>query len=215
MNPTLRALAPAALLLAHLHAQAAHLDFTLTATFEMPQIAAGPLHSTMTFSLDEPVATVQQVPGVAMLQAQPVDWTLAGSAGAATTPVIASIGWFQYPDMNYYGIDVRLPGALPNDLYQFIWLLPMSPYDGSDNAPDFKLLDLQSLGGEVCYYATGGGACTYTATFSDGGYTVAAASVPEPATAWLMLSGLALVAWRRRTRRPAGSCVAGPRRCRR
>ncbi len=130
------------------------------------------------------------------VQDWPVSVTLDGSAFATT----GSLGWFDYPQYNYRGFDVRLNNvSTPGDLLQIIFVTADPLYTGPTASPTLERLSLVDLGGAVCYYAMGYGACNWQGDLAGGAYAVSA--VPEPRALLLLPAGLALVAlrlWRAR-----------------
>lgn len=177
---------------AGLASQAAPIDFSLSASIAMPELAPQPTGVTLHFTVDTPVQAQMQTPGVAYLQAWPVHMSFVGDTSPALDAT-ADIGWFNYESQDYRGIDVRVADFLSSgDMLQLILVLPEAPFSGPETSPTFSQLDLAGLGGLHCYQAPGRVGCASSEFFGDGHYAAAPGHVPEPATALLALSALTL-----------------------
>jgi hypothetical protein len=177
---TLAALCVAACSLA---AHAETLRVGIQGGFELPPLTAGPGTLSMNFEVAEPLIGVEpQFAEAFQIRNLTIDSVFNGSPFTST---VNTVGWFSYPASSYHGIDIRLDNVLvPCDRLQFIFGTPVSPFTGSSDAPMLERLVLSGLGGAVCYYGNGTGACTATGTMSDVSYALSA--VPEPAAAWLL-----------------------------
>jgi hypothetical protein len=193
-----RVLAALGLAACSLAAQAETLRVSIAGNFDLPPLSAGPGTFSMRFDLAEPLeGVVPQFAEAFILNTVRVESVFNGTPFTST---VNTVGWFSYADSFYYGIDIRLDNVLvPGDLMQFILVtLDGSLYTGTSDAPTLERVELSGLGGAICYYGLGTGACTAEGTMSGVSYAVGV--VPEPATAWLLPLGLAYVAARRHRR---------------
>lgn len=190
-----RVLAVLGLAACSLAAQAEPLRVSIAGNFELPPLSAGPGTLSMHFDLAEPLVGVVAEGAEAFLVINTSIDTVFN--GTPFTSTLNTVGWFSYADSSYYGIDIRLDNVLvPGDRMQFIIVtLDGSLYTGTSDAPTLERVELSGLGGAICYYGFGTGACTANGTMSGVSYAVGV--VPEPATAWLLPLGLAYIAARR------------------
>jgi hypothetical protein len=174
--------------------QAETLRVDVTADFQLPPLSPQAGTVSLAFSVDEPLSGVTPQGDFAFLLSDVI--IAAAFNGSVTTSTVNTVGWFDYSDQFYWGIDIRMANLLvPGDLMQLILSTPMSLYSGSTAAPTLERLSLADLAGSICYYGTGSGACTAQGPMSSGTYAVTV--VPEPQAAWLMLLGLLVLAGRR------------------
>ena len=194
MKTLIRFLAALSLAVCSWASQAETLRVEVTADFQLPPLSPAPGTLSLAFSVDEPLSGVAPQGSFAFTLSNLV---IAGAFnGSITTSTVNTVGWFDYGDQNYWGIDIRLSNLLvPGDLMQMILTTPMSLYSGSTDTPTLERLSLADLLGAICYYGTGSGACTAQGPMSSGTYAVTA--VPEPQAVWLLLLGLAVLAGRR------------------
>ncbi len=180
-------------------AQTQTLRMTISANFQLPPLSPELGTLSVAFSVTEPLEGVAPQGDFAfVLSNLALDAVFNGSA---TTSLVNAVGWFNYADQSYYGIDIRMSNLLvPGDLMQLILGTPASPYSGSTETPTLERLNLDNLLGSICYYGTGSGACTAEGPISNGTYAVTA--VPEPAALLLLPAGLLMVALRVRRQRP-------------
>lgn len=190
-----RVLAVLGLAACSLAAQAEPLRVSIAGNFDLPPLSAGPGTLSMHFDLAEPLVGVVAEGAEAFLVINTSIDTVFN--GTPFTSTLNTVGWFSYADSSYYGIDIRLDNVLvPGDRMQFIIVtLDGSLYTGTSDAPTLERVELSGLGGAICYYGFGTGACTANGTMSGVSYAVGV--VPEPATAWLLPLGLAYIAARR------------------
>ncbi|MFN0183734.1 MAG: hypothetical protein ACKVQR_07955 [Aquabacterium sp.] len=197
MNTLRKTLAVLCLTAAAVAAHADVLRVSMTSNFTLPSMVDGVGSLSVAFELPEPLVGVMPEGDFAfLLRNIGVDAVFNGSAVRST---VNTLGWFNYADFNYFGLDVRLRDLLvPGDLMQMILVTPQVLYSGSTVAPTLERLSLDGLAGAICYYGTGTGACTAEGWLSAGTYDVTA--VPEPAVALMLPLGLALRALRRQNR---------------
>lgn len=166
----------------------------LTADFQLPPLSPAPGTLAVAFSVDEPLTGVAPQGDFAFTLSDVI--IAAAFNGSITTSTVNTVGWFDYGNQFYWGIDIRMANLLvPGDLMQLILTTPMSLYSGSTAAPTLERLSLADLNGAICYYGTGSGACTAQGPMSSGTYAVSV--VPEPQAAWMLLLGLLVLAGRR------------------
>lgn len=195
LSKTLAALCLAAAAVA---AQAEDLRVTFTSNFTLPPLTEGLGSLSIGFDLAEPIAGVIAEGDLSFrLENIAIDAIFNGSAATSTSNLI---GWFNYPDYNYFGLDVRLKDLLvPGDYLQMILVTPLPLYSGTTSAPKLDLLSLGDLQGGIYYYGTGYGIPTAEGLLSAATYNVSA--VPEPAAALMLPLGLLFIALRRRSQR--------------
>jgi hypothetical protein len=192
-----RLLAALCLAACSLAAQAETLRVSVSGDFELPPLTAGPGALSLSFDVAAPlVGVVPQFDFAFQISNVTIDSVFNGSPFTST---VNTVGWFNYADSNYYGVDIRMDDVLvPGDRLQLIVGTPESPYTGPNTDPTLQHVAWSGLGGLVCYYGNGTGACTAEGPMSNVNYAVAA--VPEPAAAWLLPMGLLLIAARHRRR---------------
>ena len=187
------------LLLAGVAARAAPVHIEIAGLFQLPGQAA-PHTVEMRFDLDPLLPGVISEGAVAFrLENVAVQTRVDGSV---MSTIAQSVGWFEDAASNYFGVDLRIDDFYaPGDRMQFIWSTPQSLFTGPTTQPMLELLSLTNLGGLVCHYPNGVGACD-SGPLGSGSYSAAAAqAVPVPSTALLAPFGLALIGWQWRRRR--------------
>lgn len=196
MNTFHRVLASLCLVVFSVTAQAETLRVSINAGFDVPPLATGPGTFSMSFELPEPLAgVVPQGDEAFALGNVPI---IGIFNGAPFTSAVNSVAWFNYADPTYRGIDIRMSNMfVAGDQLQMIVSTTDALYTGPADAPTLERLHIEDLGGFLCYYATGSGACTAEGPMFSTVYDVSA--IPEPASLWLFPVGLGLLAtWRRR-----------------
>ena len=155
--------------------------------FDLPPLSAGPGTLSMAFELLEPLEGVEPQFAEAF-QVRNLNISAVFN-GTPFTSTVNTVGWFNYAESFYSGIDIRLDDVLvPGDRMQFILSTFDALYSGTSSAATLERLMLTGLGGSICYYGNGTGACTADGVLSNATYRVSA--VPEPAAALLLPLGL-------------------------
>jgi hypothetical protein len=168
------------------HAQTS-LRVDIVSGFDLPPLSAGPGTLSMAFELLEPLEGVEPQFAEAF-QVRNLNISAVFN-GTPFTSTVNTVGWFNYAESFYSGIDIRLDDVLvPGDRMQFILSTFDALYSGTSSAPTLERLMLSGLGGSICYYGNGTGACTADGVLSNATYRVSA--VPEPAAALLLPLGL-------------------------
>ncbi len=195
-----RFLASLCLAACSLAAQAETLRVSINSGFELPPLSAGPGTLSISFDVAEPLTGVEpQFSEAFQIRNVTIDSIFNGSPFTST---VNTVGWFSYADSFYYGIDIRMDSVLvPGDRMQFILPTFDILYTGTSSAPTLERLVLTGLGGAICYYGNGFGACTAEGTLTNATYS--ASPVPEPGAALLLPLGLAFIAAVRLRRRCA------------
>jgi hypothetical protein len=158
--------------------------------FDLPPLSAGPGTLSMAFELPEPLEGVEPQFAEAF-QIRNVNISAVFN-GTPFTSTVNTVGWFNYAESFYSGIDIRLDDVLvPGDRMQFILPTFDALYSGTSSAPTLERLALSGLGGAICYYGNGSGACTAEGILANATYKVSA--VPEPAAALLLPLGLSFI----------------------
>jgi MYXO-CTERM domain-containing protein len=194
LSKTLAALCLAAAALA---AHAEDLRVTVTSNFTLPPLTDGVGSLSIGFDIAEPLTGVI-AEGDLSFRIVDIGIT-ANFNGIAVTSTSNQVGWFNYADQFYYGIDIRLRDLLvPGDLIQLILATPVATYSGTTSAPALERLSLSGLQSGIYYYGLGSGAVTAEGLLTEATYNVSA--VPEPAAALMLPLGLLLIAGVRRRR---------------
>ncbi len=195
LSKTLAALCLAAAAVA---AQADDLRVTFTSNFTLPPLTEGLGSLSIGFDLADPLpGVIPEYDSSFRLENIAIDAIFNGSAATSTSNLV---GWFNYPEYNYFGLDVRLKDLLvPGDLMQMILFAPQVLYSGTTSAPQLDLLSLADMQGGIYYYGAGSFIPTAEGVLSAATYNVSA--VPEPAAALMLPLGLLLIALRRRSQR--------------
>ena len=188
-------------------AVAAHAEVvsvSITADYTLPPLSPDLRSLSISFDIAEPMAGVIPEFDTSFRIADiDVNATFDGSTVLSTTN---QVGWFNYADSNYFGIDVRLMNLLvPGDYIQLILTTPGVLYAGSTDAPVLDRLNLTGLGGTIGYFPMSSGGPSASGWLSSATYGVRLAGgpvpVPEPATALMVSLGLLLVAMNARRQR--------------
>lgn len=194
MHTPFPSLAGLGLALVALSAPAADLRVEFGAAFELPPLTAGPNTVSLGFVLDETLAgALPQFDFAFELR----DVALSGDfGGAAFDSRHNSLGWFDYADQNYRGIDLRLRDLLvPGDWLQLLMVTAEPLYSGPNTDPTLLRLSLTGQQGGIYYYPPG--SPTFSAEGALTGVRYSVTAVPEPGPAALLAAGLLVLGWRR------------------
>ena len=201
LRNTLAALCMAAAALA---AQAEVVRVSITADYTLPPLLAGLGSLSVGFDIAEPmVGVIPEFDTSFRVENLRLEATFNGSTVVNTSN---QVGWFNYADSNYFGVDLRLRNLLvAGDYIQMILTTPDVLYAGTTDTPLLNRLSMSGLGGSIDYYPTGRGGPSASGWLSTATYDVRLASgptrVPEPATALMVPLGLLLAALHKRRQR--------------